>query len=184
MPINKGHFSVLLGQVTALNVDWSKSLWLTIQVGTDPELLPRQRITSVPLAVRAEVAESLTTALTPSLITPQGSGSGLDADTVDGKHAPELLDRANHTGTQPSSTIMGTFAPSRISPQGSSSGFDADPVDGQHANAFARAGTCTAYPREEYESYASCPGGSWELVRWCSGNCDGDDAKVTICCAF
>ena len=69
IPINKGHFSVLLGQVTALNVDWSKSLWLTIQVGTDPELLPRQRITSVPLAVRAEVAEGLTTPLATSTIT-------------------------------------------------------------------------------------------------------------------
>ena len=69
IPINKGHFSVLLGQVTALNVDWSRSLWLTIQVGTDSELLPRQRITSVPLAVRAEVAEGLTTPLATSAIT-------------------------------------------------------------------------------------------------------------------
>ena len=90
VPINKGHFSVLLGQVTALTVDWNQSLWLSIQVGADPELLPRQRITSVPLAIRSEVAEGLTSAITPSLINPQGSGSGLDADTVDGKHANEL----------------------------------------------------------------------------------------------
>jgi len=69
VPLNKGHFSVLLGQVTALNVDWSQSLWLSIQVGTDPELLPRQRITSVPLAIRAEVAEGLVTQITTSTIT-------------------------------------------------------------------------------------------------------------------
>lgn len=87
VPINKGHFSVLLGQVTSLTVDWSQSLWLSIQVGTDPELLPRQRITSVPLAIRAEVAEGLTSAITPLLINPQGSGSGLDADLLDGLHA-------------------------------------------------------------------------------------------------
>ncbi len=69
VPLNKGHFSVLLGQVTALNVDWSQSLWLSIQVGTDPELLPRQRITSVPLAIRSEVAEGLVTQITTSTIT-------------------------------------------------------------------------------------------------------------------
>jgi len=57
--ISKGHFSVLLGQVTPLNVDWSAPLWLSIQVGTGTELSPRQRITSVPLALRAAVAESL-----------------------------------------------------------------------------------------------------------------------------
>jgi len=32
VPLNEGHFSVLLGQVTALNVDWSQSLWLSIQM--------------------------------------------------------------------------------------------------------------------------------------------------------
>ena len=69
VPINKGHFSVLLGQVTALTVDWNQSLWLSIQVGADPELLPRQRITSVPLAIRSEVAEGLVTQITTSTIT-------------------------------------------------------------------------------------------------------------------
>ena len=66
VPINGGYFSVLLGQVTALNVDWSKSLWLSVQVGTDPELLPRQRITSVPLAI---VAEQLAVPVATSTIT-------------------------------------------------------------------------------------------------------------------
>jgi hypothetical protein len=55
----KGNFSILLGQVTALTVDWSVPLWLSIQVGIEAELSPRQRITSVPLAIRAETAESL-----------------------------------------------------------------------------------------------------------------------------
>ncbi len=135
VPLSKGHFSVLLGQVTALTViDWSQPLWLGLQVNQEPELSPRQQITSVPLALRAEKAEQLTQPITPALITPQGAGSGLDADTVDGKHATQLLDRANHTGTQPSSTITGTFVPSVISPQGSGSGLDADTVDGLHAS--------------------------------------------------
>ncbi len=58
VPLNKGHFSVLLGQVTVLTLDWSQPVWLTTQLGTDPELLPRQRITSVPLAIQAERAET------------------------------------------------------------------------------------------------------------------------------
>ena len=38
----------------------SKPLWLSIQVNTDPELSPRQQITSVPLAILAESAGALT----------------------------------------------------------------------------------------------------------------------------
>lgn len=141
VPLAGGHFSVLLGQVTLLTtMDWSQPCWLSIQVNGEPELAPRQRITSVPLAIRAEraeQAEQLSQAITPSLITPQGSGSGLDADAVDGKHAADLLNRANHTGTQPASTITGTFAPSKISPQGSGAGLDADRLDGKDSSAFA-----------------------------------------------
>ena len=57
-----GHFSVLLGQVQSLDgVDWSQPLWLSVQVNGEPELAPRQRITSVPLALRAETAELVKT---------------------------------------------------------------------------------------------------------------------------
>ena len=87
VPITKGYFSVLLGQVTPLNADWSRTLWLSVQVNADPELSPRQQITSVPLAIRAEQAEQLTQPIMPALITPQGSGSGLDADRLDGLDA-------------------------------------------------------------------------------------------------
>ena len=138
VPLAGGHFSVLLGQISPLTtMDWSAPCWLSVQVNTDPELAPRQQITSVPLAMRAESAEKLTQPITPLLITPQGSGSNLDADTVDGKHASDLLDRANQTGTQPSSTITGTFAPSVVSPQGSGSGLDADRLDGKDSSQFA-----------------------------------------------
>ena len=40
--------------------------------------------------------------------TVDGAGTGLDADTVDGYQAANLLDRANHTGTQAYSTLTGT----------------------------------------------------------------------------
>lgn len=42
----------------------------------------------------------------------EGSGNGLDADTVDTYHASALLARANHTGTQALSTITGVTATS------------------------------------------------------------------------
>ena len=58
-----GQFSVLLGQVTPLSaMDWSKACWLSVQVNSEPELAPRQRITSVPLAIRAGTAETAATA--------------------------------------------------------------------------------------------------------------------------
>lgn len=43
--------------------------------------------------------------LLTSIKTVDGTGSGLDADTVDGNEAAALLARANHTGTQAASTI-------------------------------------------------------------------------------
>ncbi len=77
VPVSTGSFSVLLGSGTTLpagapgldTIDWSTPAWLSIQVGPDPELAPRQQITSVPLAIRAGVAESLSTPVTTSNIT-------------------------------------------------------------------------------------------------------------------
>ena len=60
--LSGGNFSVLLGQVQSLDpVDWSVPLWLGVQVNAQPELTPRQRITSVPLAIRAQTAEIVNT---------------------------------------------------------------------------------------------------------------------------
>ncbi len=70
VPLAQGQFSVLLGQVQPLtNMDWAHPCWLSIQVNSDPELAPRQRITSVPLALRARMAEQLTVPVTTSTIT-------------------------------------------------------------------------------------------------------------------
>lgn len=67
IPLSKGHFSVLLGSVTPLTgMDWSQPCWLAIQVNTEPELAPRQQITSVPLAI---TAEQLATPIATSAIT-------------------------------------------------------------------------------------------------------------------
>ncbi len=79
----------------------------------------------------------------------QGSGSGLDADMVDGQHAADLLNRANHTGANHADTLggqnlawvrnlantLGTLAANRVQ-QGSGSSLDADMLDGHHASHF------------------------------------------------
>jgi len=87
-----------------------------------------------------------------------------NSDKLGGQDGSYYLSRANHTGTQPPSTISpqgsgsgldsdkldgqhgsyylsranhtGTQAPSTISPQGSGSGFDSDMLDGQHGTYY------------------------------------------------
>ena len=180
VPLTTGRFSVLLGQITSLDpIDWSHPLWLSVQVNTDPELTPRQQITSVPLAMRAERAEQLTQSIAPTQLTPQGSGSSLDADTVDGKHATDLLNRTNHTGTQLSSTITGTFPPSAISPQGSGSGLNADLLDGKDSSAFAsnpHSHSCSYYnnalPSGQTPAWLCAQHGEWCVAGLSAGGRD------------
>lgn len=61
VPISRGVFNVLLGQVVPLTVAFEKEYWLSVQVDSDGEMSPRQQLTSVPYAVRAKVAEALDT---------------------------------------------------------------------------------------------------------------------------
>lgn len=58
VPCTSGQFSVLLGQVRPLELAFDQDLWLSIAVNTDGEMSPRQRLSSVPYAQRAKVAES------------------------------------------------------------------------------------------------------------------------------
>jgi hypothetical protein len=60
--------------------------------------------------------------VSPEQIYPQGQGSGLDADMIDGKHASEI------------GASGGTVTPDKIVPQGQESGLDADMIDGKHAH--------------------------------------------------
>ena len=44
--------------------------------------------------------------------------------------------------------------------------------------------TCEAKPREEYQEFASCAADYYKLAEWCSGDCNADDAIVTLCCKY
>jgi hypothetical protein len=56
VPVQNGIFNVLLGSVNALDpsIFTGQSLYLGVQVGSDPEMAPRQRIVSVGYAIAAE----------------------------------------------------------------------------------------------------------------------------------
>ena len=73
--VSNGLFSTLLGDTTPLNAaDFnSQGLWLGIQVGSDPEMTPRQRIGYAAYAMHA-----------------------LDADTLDGQQSSDFA-AADHT---------------------------------------------------------------------------------------
>lgn len=52
--VSSGRFSVQLGSVTPLNLDFSQDYWLSVEIGADGEMTPRQRLTSVGYAYMAE----------------------------------------------------------------------------------------------------------------------------------
>jgi hypothetical protein len=59
VPVSDGLFSVRLGSVNALSTDLlGDDLWLGIQVGSDPEMTPREKLSAVPYAMVA--GEALT----------------------------------------------------------------------------------------------------------------------------
>lgn len=58
IPVNNGIFTVLLGNVTSLNLPFDEAYWLSIEVNSDGEMAPRQSITTVGYAIHAETAEN------------------------------------------------------------------------------------------------------------------------------
>ncbi len=85
VPLTKGHFSVLLGQVTPLTCGWTAPLWLSVQINAGAEMSPRQQMTSVPLAMRSEVAEQLDGPLSTStgdVLVAAGSRVGIGTTTL------------------------------------------------------------------------------------------------------
>jgi hypothetical protein len=97
-----------LFNATFSNVDlpFDEDYWLELEI--DSEILdPRQKMSMVGYAAVSDTADY-----------------AWDADKVDNYSAFALLNRPNHTGIQP---------PSTISPQGNGSGLNADMVDNYHA---------------------------------------------------
>ena len=64
--VNKGLFTTLLGDTTALNLTLfdGQALFLGVTVGTDPETAPRQQLSHVAYAIYAETANNANNAAT------------------------------------------------------------------------------------------------------------------------
>ncbi len=57
VPVSDGLFSVRLGSINALSTDLlTGDRWLAIQVGTDPEMAPREELSAVPYAMQSGLA--------------------------------------------------------------------------------------------------------------------------------
>ncbi len=61
---------------------------------------------------------------TPTSISPQGSGSGLNADLLDGYDSTDFI------------RVGSNINPGQIQPQGTDSGLDADKLDGRHGDEY------------------------------------------------
>lgn len=61
--VSEGTFNAILGLTTSLNLGFAQPYWLGIKVGTNPELSPRVRLTSVGYAYRALRADTADYAL-------------------------------------------------------------------------------------------------------------------------
>ena len=104
-----GIFSALLGSITPIDIAFSGPVWLEAEAGGET-LAPRREIVSVPFAFLADKAEHTLNADSlggyaaddfvregeTSIITSEmiidGTGSGLDADMVDGLNADAFAD--------------------------------------------------------------------------------------------
>ena len=86
--VNNGLFTVILGSVTpqSSSVFSGSTRYLGVKVGTDAEMTPRQKLNSASFAFKADVADSLSST---------GSGSGLDADKLDGSDSTAFQKRVS-----------------------------------------------------------------------------------------
>lgn len=106
--VDSGVYTVQLGSVDEsgnplLPAYFDQELFLGIQIDDDPEMSPRQPLTSSPYSMRADVAASADSA-THAAVADHATTAG-DADTVDSVHAGDLeesseidADIATHTG--------------------------------------------------------------------------------------
>jgi len=76
--VTNGLFNIILGSVTTLNLAFDTDYWLGIKVGTDSELSPRIRLTSVGYAYRAQKADTASVAIS----APSGGGWTDDGTNV------------------------------------------------------------------------------------------------------
>lgn len=106
VPVKKGNFEVILGSITPLDLRFDEDYWLSIEVDSEGEIAPRERMTSVSYAYMSDDAWKLGgryfeeyalvghNHLGEDIITPVAEA--INADTVDGLHADQLGGAKDH----------------------------------------------------------------------------------------
>lgn len=124
LTIDKGIFNVMLGGQTALNLAFDKPYYLGIQVGSDTEMTPRQRLASSAYAFTAENGVPKGT-----IVMWSGSIASIPAGWAlcDGSHGtPDLRDKFIVCARQDDSGITKTNITGSLTKSGGSTTIDAN----------------------------------------------------------
>ncbi|MFH1624358.1 MAG: hypothetical protein ABID54_04280 [Pseudomonadota bacterium] len=89
VPVNQGLVQVVLGDISPVNLMFDTPYYLGIKVGTDPEMIPRGRLVTVPYAYRARYADTIVLEDTSVM-----SSKIADGAITSGKLSSRLCDRA------------------------------------------------------------------------------------------
>jgi hypothetical protein len=144
--VTEGIFNVVLGETSPFSpAGFDSDRYLGVQVGSDAEMAPRQKFTSVAYAIVAENATSVgdgvitTASLSDTAVT---SGKIADDAVVAAKIAAGAIttDKVGLDAITGDKIADGSVTASDIS-DGSGSGLNADLLDGLDASAFMAAGT-------------------------------------------
>ena len=107
--VTNGVYSAVLGSGTPLTLPFDQPYYLGVTIAGDPELTPRQPLTSVPYALRANTADSvsasgqivssLPTGTAPLQVASTTMVPNLNAEMVGGKHAADFVAKTGDTMT-------------------------------------------------------------------------------------
>lgn len=96
--VANGVFNVVIGSVTPLALPFNEPYYLGIAVGADSEMVPRQRLVTVPYAIRSASSE----ALEPTATIDGGQITGaVTAATIPGSQITGTISNATIPGTVP-----------------------------------------------------------------------------------
>jgi len=138
--VSDGIFNIILGEGTALTTNILDGVrWLGVEIGSDGEMTPRQKLTSIAYAIRAKIAESA------------ASGS-IDSDALadNAVTAVKMADNSVGSGEIQNGSVSsgdlqdGATLAEISDNDGSGSGLDADFLDGQDGSFYRNASNINA----------------------------------------
>jgi hypothetical protein len=138
--VNRGLYSVRLGESTALNLAFDVPYYLGVKVGADAEMIPRLELGSVGYAFRAKTVESVGSHTHSGADIATGIISEARIDPLIARGSEITSAISNHTANDSAHHVRYTNAEAVaaiLAADGAGSGLNADLLDGQHASAFA-----------------------------------------------